>query len=413
MAEGRPSPKKNSGTGSGAGILIDTEHILSPDSKKSANPYYVVHKGIRYYGSSPDDVISSFKDQVGRDNIDTGANAPRKRGLWSGMLKGNPRGCSFKRGNSAKVELPKGAKMDQDHLSKNNQVGAVKSVFPDKGICERVTLTFKDGVELDYEVKYLRPYGISGRVASGLGSAGRATRRRLGAAGTAAAAGLGAAGSAARRGLGAAGSAAGRGLGVAGTRLRSGLGVAGSAAGRGLGVAGKHLRSGLGVAGTAAGRGLVVAGKHARRGLGMAASGVKAGFNRGSKYVKNKYATRQAKMNACHLRRGHGARFRKDVDVSTIFNGAAELQAKGSVGTVIDLHRKQDYSCPTVDVNFKRPGIITGIPSNLLEHVGRLGRFTQYIGRRHSKSADQSADPYEQVGPPSRGGGKTRRKVKY
>ena len=351
MAEGRPSPKKNTGTGSGAGILIDTEHILSPDSKKSGNPYYVVHKGIRYYGSSPDDVISSFKDQVGRDDIDTGANAPRKRGLWSGMLKGKPNKCAFKRGSAVKVVLPEGTQMDEDHQNKNKQVGTVKSVFPDTGICERVTVIFKDRTELDYEVKYLRSYGVAGRVASGLGSAGRATRR--------------------------------------------GLGVAGRAAGRGLGVAGRAAGRGLGVAGRAAGRGLGVAGRAAGRGLGVAASGLKSGLNRGSQYARNKYATRQAKMSACHLRRGHGVRFRKDVNVNGIFPEATELQAKGSVGTVTDLHRRQDYSCPKVDVNFKRPGIITGIPSNLLEHVGRLGRFTQYVGRRHSKSIEESSDPYE------------------
>jgi hypothetical protein len=116
--------------------------------------------------------------------------------------------------------------------------------------------------------------------------------------------------------------------------------------------------------------------------------------------VKNKYDTRQAKMGACHLKRGHGARFRKDVNVNGIFPEAAELQAKGSVGTVIDLHRQGDYSCPNVDINFKRPGMITGIPSDLLEHVGRLGRFTQYVGRRHSKSAENSRDPYEESSAP-------------
>ena len=389
MAEGRPSPKKNTGTGSGAGILIDTEHILSPDSKKSANPYYVVHKGVRYYGSSPDDVISSFKDQVGRDDIDTGANAPGKRGALSGMLKRKPSGCAFKRGRNVKVELPQGIKMDKDHLDKNKQVGTVKAVFPDTGICERVTVVFKDGVELDYEVKYLRPYGMSGRIASGLGSAGRATRRGLGAAGTAAASGLGVAGR-----------AAGRGLSVVGRDAGRGLGVVGRSAGRGLGVVGRSAGRGLGVAGRAAGRG-----------LGVVASGVKAGFNRGTGYVKNKYATRQAKMSACHLRRGHGARFRKDANVAGLFPEAEELQAKGSIGTVTDLHRKDDYSCPSVDINFKRPGPITGIPSDLLEHVGRLGRFTQYVGRRHSKTSEESRDPYEQVGP-SQGGAKTRRKTR-
>jgi hypothetical protein len=79
--------------------------------------------------------------------------------------------------------------------------------------------------------------------------------------------------------------------------------------------------------------------------------------------------------------------------VAGLFPEATELQEKGSVGTVKELHRQDDYTCPKVDIDFKRPGPITGIPSDLLEHVGRLARFTQYVGRRHSKPLNNGEAP--------------------
>lgn len=48
----------------GIGVLIDTDSLMAPKgSSESRNPYYIVFKGRRYYGSSPRAVVKTFRDQ--------------------------------------------------------------------------------------------------------------------------------------------------------------------------------------------------------------------------------------------------------------------------------------------------------------------------------------------------------------
>ena len=247
--EARPPPVIDRQKNTGIGVLIDTENLLSKEPGRVANPYYIVYKGKRFYGSSPEDVLTSLKEQVAANPSIVNASE-RKPGVMRSMFSSASKKynnwktrradkkaanaaarakCPFLKGDKVLVKIAN-ANIDSEEGAYNGMTGTVQSYVPGEAgrVCPKVVVKFPDSKILTFSPNMLRMYNM---------------RRRFSLLGKSTKAGLGKAGQLTTRGARYLRSKGAQGARYLGSKGAQGARAFGSAASSGLGAAGRSISS--------------------------------------------------------------------------------------------------------------------------------------------------------------------------